>query len=175
MLKPTRRVVTGIDSSKQSTLISDETINTLIPYPEYQSFQLQDLFYTEQNPQSLATRPLNKPYNIEVPEGGMRFIKIRMPTKIEMSEELKAAGQPIPDDWTTFNLHATDSVDYIYILSGSVTCVVGTQTTQLNAGDFLVQVGPEHTWINDTAEPCYLLCIMMGTKPNPEHKKMTLE
>lgn len=174
ILTETRRVVTGIEKG-ESKIIADEKIPAIVPYPIFPSFQLQNLFFTEDNPQSLSTRHLNNPYDINLPEGAMRFLKVRMSTKAEMVAELKNAGQPIPEDWSKFNLHSTDSVDYIYVLSGAITCVVGEQQVNLKAGDFLAQVGPEHTWINDHDEPCYLLCIMMGTKSDGTRKKMMVE
>jgi mannose-6-phosphate isomerase-like protein (cupin superfamily) len=164
MLQQTRRVTTGISASKKSDLISDEQVATITPYPVWPSFQLQDLFYTEDSPPSIETRHLDKPYNLELPEGAVRVIKIRMPTRAEMATELQAAGQSVPEDWTKFNLHRTDSIDFIYILSGSIICVVGEKQVLLKAGDFIAQLGPEHTWINESDEPCICLCVMVGTK-----------
>lgn len=165
MLKSTRRITTGVDrQTKEPLIVSEEQVNALIPYSQFSCLKLLNLFYTEDSCQSLTTRHLDKPYDIQLPPGAMRFMKMRMPTIAEMSAELEAAGQEIPTDWTKFNLHSTDSVDYIYILSGKITCIVGEQKIQLNEGDFLAQVGPEHTWINDNDQPCYVLCVMMGIK-----------
>lgn len=91
-----------------------------------------------------------------------------------MTKDLIKAGKTAPEDWATFNLHSTDSIDYIYVLSGAITCVVGEQTINLNTGNFLAQIGPEHTWVNDNDEPCYILCVMCGIKPSGERKKMVL-
>lgn len=175
MFEPGRRLVTGINTEKQSVVLSDEKVTAFTPYPIFPCFQIQELFYTEDNPQSLETRNVIKPYEIDLPKGAMRFMKIRMPTKKEMIAELRSAGEPLPDDWTTFNLHSTDSVDYAYVISGQITCVVGKQLVELKQGDFLAQIGPEHTWINDNSEPCYLLCIMVGIEPSGERKKMMVE
>ena len=161
-METTRRVTTGIDAHGTSKVIADEQVPTQVPYPVWQSFQLQDLFYT-QNQQSTATRHVDKPYQLALAQGAMRITKIRMPTKAEMTAELQKANLPVPQDWAAFNLHKTASVDYIYVLSGSITGVVANQQFKLNTGDFLAQVGPEHTWINDSDEPCYVLCIMIGT------------
>jgi mannose-6-phosphate isomerase-like protein (cupin superfamily) len=176
MLKTMRRITAGVDTrTSESLIVSNEQVDVLIPYPQYPCFKLQNIFYTEDNFQSLETRHLDKPYEIQLPIGAMRFLKIRMPTITEMTAELKTAGQDIPKDWAKFNLHSTDSVDYIYILSGKITCIVGEQQIQLQEGDFLAQVGPEHTWVNDHNEPCYVLCAMVGIKPSENRKKMLLE
>jgi mannose-6-phosphate isomerase-like protein (cupin superfamily) len=175
LIEETRRLVIGISEDKISQLIDEDKVKAFAPYSVFQSFQIQNLFYTENNPQTLATRHLDAPYDINLPEGSMRFMKVRMPTKTEMITELKQAGEAIPDDWTKFNLHNTDSVDYIYILSGAITCVVGKQVINLKKGDFIVQVGPEHTWINEHDEPCYILCVMVGIKASDARKKMGVE
>lgn len=176
MLKPIRRITTGIDNKTgESTMISDEQVDVLVPYPQLLCFKLHNIFYTEDHVQSLETRHLDKPYNIQLPEGAMRFLKMRMPTTTEMAAEFKAAGQNVPEDWTKFNLHSTDSIDYAYVLSGKITCIVGEQHIHLNEGDFLAQVGPEHTWVNEHDEPCYLLGVMIGIKPSGNRKKMVME
>lgn len=176
MLKPTRRITTGIDhETNESKLIANELVEAFIPYPQFPCFKLQDIFYTEDNLQSLKTRHLAKPYDIDLPAGAMRFLKLRMPTISEMAAELKAADQTVPEDWAKYNLHNTDSVDYVYVLSGKITCVVGKQKIQLSEGDFLAQIGPEHTWVNEHNEPCYVLAIMVGIQPSGNRKKMTVE
>lgn len=173
MFKETRRVVSGMDSSGNSKIISDEKIKAFIPYDIFPSFQIQNLFYTEDKVPSVQTRHLEKPYQIDLPEGALRFMKIRMPMKTEMMADLINANQPVPDDWTKYNLHCTDSIDYIYVLSGAITCVVGEELIDLKEGDFLSQISAEHTWINDHAEPCYLICVMVGAIPS--QNKMTVE
>lgn len=175
MEKATRRLTTGINlESNESCIIADESVNRLIPYGNYPSFQIQELFYSEDNPLSLTTRHLVKEYDIDLPEKAIRFLKVRMPTKVEITADLIRVGEPIPEDWHKFNLHRTDSIDYIYILSGAITCIVGTKPTELSAGDFIVQIGPEHTWLNDSDEPCYMLCVMIGiAAPNNEERRKT--
>jgi len=175
MLKPTRRIVTGVDTKNNSTIVSDELIKAFAPYASYPCFQIQELFYTQDNPQSLQTRPATKPYTIDLPVGAMRFMIVRMPTTKEMATELKQAGQAVPDDWKKFNLHNTDSVDYIYILSGKISLIVDDEVVTLKTGDFITQIATTHTWVNDNDEPCYFLCAMVGIKPSEKRGKMVVE
>jgi len=173
-MKIGKRFVTGVDNN-QSSLISQEVIGTIVPYEIFPSFQIQELFYTEDNPQSLATRHLSQAYNIDLPKGAMRVMIVRMPTVKEMEKELAEAGQAIPKDWSKHNIHNTDSVDYVFVLSGAIQCVTGADTFELKQGDFLAQIGPEHTWVNPYDEPCYVFCVMVGTEPSGNRKKMTVE
>jgi len=175
MSKVTRRVSTGFNTQGQSSILADEQAEMFAPYPLYSCFQLQNLFYTEENPQSLKTRHNDQPYDIVLPKGAMRFLKCRMPTKREMIVDLQKAGQPIPEDWKKFNYHNTDSVDYGYVLSGKITCIIGDEELELQEGDFLAQIGPEHTWINDHDEPCYMLWVMVGIEPSGQRKKLSVE
>lgn len=161
-MQATRRVTTGIEKNI-SKIVADEMVDNLTPYVLFPSFHIQNLFYTENVPQSMQTRHLDTAYNINLPQGALRFLKIRMPTKAEKIADFQKTGQAIPEDWAKFNLHRSDSADYIYILSGAITCIVGEQQLHLKAGDFLAQIGPEHTWINDHDEPCEMLCVMIGT------------
>lgn len=171
----TKRITAVIDSEHNSKIISEEKISAFVPYAIFPSFQIQELFYTEDLPQSLMTRQLNKPYDITLPKGAMRFLIVRMPTTAEMTTDLERAGQPIPENWENYNLHNTDSIDYLYVLSGSIQYIVANNKLTLNQGDFLVQIGPEHTWVNDNDMPCMMLCVMVGTEPSLQRKKFEVE
>lgn len=174
IVKVGRRFTTGINSGK-SKLLAQEEVGVFAPYDVFPCFQVHELFYTEDNPQSLATRHLTKAYNIDLPKGAMRVMVVRMPTIKEMERDMITAGQPIPDDWSKYNIHNTDSVDYVFVLSGAIQCVTGEDSFELNKGDFLAQVGPEHTWVNLHDEPCYILCVMIGVEPSGDRKKMAVE
>jgi mannose-6-phosphate isomerase-like protein (cupin superfamily) len=60
-------------------------------------------------------------------------------------------------------MHATDSVDYGIVLSGSINMALddGTETT-LVAGDVVVQTGVRHGWLNRGTEPCVMAFVMVG-------------
>lgn len=173
-MKIGKRFVTGIDGN-ESKLLSESDIGVFAPYEALPCFQIHELFYTEDNPQSLATRHLAKAYQIDLPPGAMRAMVVRMPTVKEMERDLKASGQAVPEDWSKQNIHNTDSVDYVFVLSGAISCVTGDDTFELKQGDFLAQVGPLHTWVNTHDEPCYIMCIMVGTEPSGERMKMAVE
>ena len=52
--------------------------------------------------------------------------------------------------------------------------MVGSELIDLKQGDFLAQIGPEHTWINDHNEACYLFFVMIGIETGTELKRMTI-
>lgn len=170
----TRRVITAIEDNV-SKVISDEQISEFIPYEIYPSFQLKELFYTEDAEQSLKTRHLDKPYDINIPKGGMRVLMLKMPTTKEMAADMAKSGEDIPSDWTKWNPHSTDTIDYIYVISGRVTCVIGEEQIHLKAGDFLTQIGAVHTWINQQDEPCIMLATIIGTAPSQNQQAMSIK
>ena len=61
-------------------------------------------------------------------------------------------------------LHATDSVDFLYVLEGEVELVLGAgESKQLNAGDVVVQNGTYHAWFNrHPTQWAKLLVIFVG-------------
>jgi mannose-6-phosphate isomerase-like protein (cupin superfamily) len=160
-MKAVKRYVSGIDDG-ETKILEQEEVGVLTPYPQYSCLQLCNLFYTEDFPQSVQTTHNNSEYDINLPQGAMRILTMRLPTKKEIIADLEKAGQETPSDWTKFNYHRTDSLDYIYILSGAITYVAGDETVELKQGDFLAQLAAEHTWINDHDEPCIALCVMQG-------------
>jgi mannose-6-phosphate isomerase-like protein (cupin superfamily) len=173
MFNQTKCITTGIDDNNISKVFEEKIVPYFSPYEIFPSFQIQELFYTEDHPQTLKTQHLKKTYDINLPQGAMRFLKIRMPAKKDLINDLQQANMEIPADWTKYNLHNTDSVDYIYVLSGEITCVVGEELVHLTQGDFLTQVGPIHTWVNNSDEACEILCVMVGIEASIN--KLTME
>lgn len=161
-MKKSSVVTTGINAQNKSVIISKHQASIKTPMPQFSGLQVQELFYTEDSPLSLITRHLTKQYHHELPEGALRIMKMRIPTTKEVSEDLARVGEPVPSDWRTFNVHKNNSIDFVYVLSGQLTVTAGNEEVDLKEGDFLAQIGPEHTWFNDHNEPCYLLCVVAG-------------
>jgi len=58
--------------------------------------------------------------------------------------------------------HRTDSVDFIYVASGTVTCRYRCGSVDLAAGDTIVQQGVEHAWLNDGPDVCRLINVSVA-------------
>lgn len=65
----------------------------------------------------------------------------------------------------TSPLHATDTIDYVVILSGECAFITETGETKLKAGDVVIDRGILHAWRNDGSEPCRLLSVLCAAKP----------
>jgi len=61
--------------------------------------------------------------------------------------------------------HATDTIDYIVMLSGEVVLELESGAVTLRAGDFLVDRGVMHLWRNERDEPARAMIVMLPAKP----------
>ena len=61
--------------------------------------------------------------------------------------------------------HATDTIDYIAMLSGEVTLELESGEATLRAGDVLVDRGIVHCWRNDSGAPARAAIIMLPAHP----------
>ncbi len=60
-------------------------------------------------------------------------------------------------------LHTTDTVDYVFVLSGEIWLVLETGAeVHLTPGDCVVQNGTGHGWHNRSSEPCLIVGVMVG-------------
>lgn len=62
-------------------------------------------------------------------------------------------------------MHATDTLDYLVILSGRVTLVLEDGEAALGPGDFVVDRGVMHGWRNEHAEPCVAAVVNVPAHP----------
>jgi quercetin dioxygenase-like cupin family protein len=62
-------------------------------------------------------------------------------------------------------MHATDTIDYIVVVSGENIFVTETDETLLRAGDVLVDRGHVHAWRNDSDKPCRIMNVLSPAVP----------
>jgi quercetin dioxygenase-like cupin family protein len=60
-------------------------------------------------------------------------------------------------------MHFTRTVDLVVVIEGEVEVVLDTERTTLRQGDFIVQNGTRHEWLNHTDKPAKLGVIVLGT------------
>jgi uncharacterized cupin superfamily protein len=58
-------------------------------------------------------------------------------------------------------MHRTKSVDYAIILSGEIDMLLDEGEVHLSAGDFLIQRGTNHAWVNRTNKVCRIAFILI--------------
>jgi quercetin dioxygenase-like cupin family protein len=63
-------------------------------------------------------------------------------------------------------MHRTTSVDYAYVISGEIVLSLDSgEKKTIRAGEFVLQRGVNHEWINPSSEvPCRMIFVMVGAE-----------
>lgn len=97
------------------------------------------------------------------PDEEFTYENLKDPEVLEkVKKELPGMVEHIegPDD---LGMHTTDSIDYIFVLSGNVTLELDDrQKEDLAPGDVVIQNGTRHAW--RFKEKTTLLCVLVGAK-----------
>ena len=169
-----RRVVTGHDAAGKAVFASDEEVEptTLSLVPGAEFYRLWGLDETARFPDDGSQRSSLQYFP---PVGGVRFglFSVAPDSAVfvedldieaalaEMEERLPGlAGHMEPDNP---GMHTTATVDYEFIVSGSVVLELDDGATrELSVGDTVVQNGTRHAWRNPYDEPCLLVVVLVG-------------
>jgi quercetin dioxygenase-like cupin family protein len=60
------------------------------------------------------------------------------------------------------DIHATETLDYIVVVSGELTLVLPDEELTLYPGDTLVQQATPHGWANRSADPCVMAAVLLN-------------
>jgi hypothetical protein len=89
----------------------------------------------------------------------------------------RAIGTPPPPNGTRFtindivpggkagNMHRTETIDYVIVISGEVEMDLDDSTVKLRAGDVMVQRGTNHAWVNRGTEPARIAFVLIDAEP----------
>ena len=160
-----RRVVTGVGADGRSTVLVDEDVAESGWAPLWGADQPLVL------PADGAplTTPPDPPRvhpsggSVMPPPGGVQIgtftvpagVAIEFPPDFDLpTHHLRAQGG---------GMHATDTVDIVFVISGEITmtCEDGTVVV-LAAGDWVVQQGAAHAWANRSSEPVTAAVVIVG-------------
>lgn len=172
-----RRVVTGVDETGRSVVLSDG------PAPrthEYQHIPGMDTTlvwatvagdlgtHTGVDPTPTLTRDLPGP-------GETRFVLVRFPPDAVYADpgfdaaaaqtETKTVSPQLAARFEVDSpgMHTTDTVDYQIVLSGRLDLELDDgRLVALNPGDVVVQCGNRHAWRNPGDHPALLGVVMTG-------------
>jgi quercetin dioxygenase-like cupin family protein len=105
----------------------------------------------------------------------------RMPADIAVGENVEDLGARIlgtapPANGSRFivmefapgiasEMHRTETIDYIVMLSGEIEMDMDASTVKLKAGDVMVQRGTNHAWVNRGKAPARLAIVLLDAKP----------
>ena len=63
------------------------------------------------------------------------------------------------------HMHRTASLDYCYVIEGSIVAVLDEDEVTLTAGDVLIQRGTNHGWRNESGRNCKVLFVLIDSEP----------
>lgn len=141
-----RRVVLGADPDGATVVRSDGPAPAVVELPAVPGTSLVDLWRSASVPldTSVGDDPTLGEFEL-MPAGSLFRVIDLGPT---------GEGEPM---W-----HQTDSVDFIYVASGSARCLFDGGSVDLHAGDTIVLQGVRHAWVNPTAELCRLVDVSIA-------------
>jgi mannose-6-phosphate isomerase-like protein (cupin superfamily) len=169
-----RRVVTGHSTDGKAIIASDQVIEpvTVALLPGFEFFRL---WGADVLPQLPGDGSQSAHHAYFPPVGGFRFGLFTVPpaTDVMMDNvDIEAALLAIEADLPGLaahmepdhpGMHTTASVDYEFVVSGSVVLELDDGTeVELHPGDTVVQNGTRHAWRNKGSEPCQLVVVLIG-------------
>jgi mannose-6-phosphate isomerase-like protein (cupin superfamily) len=156
------RVVTGYDENGNPTIVVSGEPPTVIHAGRYTT---TELWVSDRAPlRATDTDTSTRDWELEPPPGGARFRIVELAPGDDEPGGGDAAGGAagaVADGFQ--DAHATQTLDYVTILRGEVTLVVGGAEVLLRPGDSVVQQpGVPHDWQNRSAAPATMIGVLLS-------------
>ncbi len=157
------RVVTGYDGNGNPAIIWQGEPPTVVHAGRYTT---TELWVSGRNPlTAVGTDASAREWSLEPPPGGACFRIVEIAAGAAGSGP--ADGQAISDAAHSGfqDTHATDTLDYVTIVRGEVTLVVGSTEISLGPGDSVVQQpGVPHDWQNRSRESAVMVGVLLSAR-----------
>jgi mannose-6-phosphate isomerase-like protein (cupin superfamily) len=171
-----RRVVTGQIADGTSVFASDEVMApitlSLLPGSEFHRLWGSDEIV---NLPVDGTAPM--PAQYFPPAEGVRFgffslapASVGLPPDLDLPAAFAEMGEKLPGMADVMErddpgMHQTDSVDFLYVVSGEVVLELDDGAERrLQPGDCVIQNGTRHAWRNRSDEECVILVVLVGAR-----------
>jgi mannose-6-phosphate isomerase-like protein (cupin superfamily) len=150
------RVVTGYDENGNPAVIRQGAPPVVIDAGRYTT---TELWVSERGPIAAGgTDASTREWALEPPPGGACF-------RIVEIAPGPGDGDPEAAHAEFQGAHATDTLDYVTVLSGQVTLVVGGTEVTLGPGDSVVQQpGVPHDWQNRSAQRAVMVGVLLSAR-----------
>lgn len=151
------RVVTGFDEAARPVIVHHGQPPTVIHAGRYTT---TELWVTDQTPPAAsASDTSTRPWELEPPPGGTCFRIVEIGPSEDTGKAFDAEHEGFQD------AHATETLDYVTVISGQVTLLVGDDEVALGPGDSVVQQpGVPHDWQNRTAERAVMVGVLLSAR-----------
>jgi mannose-6-phosphate isomerase-like protein (cupin superfamily) len=144
-----RRVVTAEVDGRSRVVIDDDAPHTWC-----------DDVWLATADEPLGADPAGVVRPNEAPAGTTTFRIVTLPPDAEMRAAL--AANPT-EGVAADGFHRTKTIDYVFILDGSVDLALDDGSVHLQPGDCVVQRETNHAWRNHNDHPIRLLAVMVST------------
>lgn len=151
------RVVTGFDTVGQPAIVHRGEPPIVIHAGRYTT---TELWVTDQTPPvASAADNSTRAWDLEPEPGGSCFRIVEIaPASVETGE-----GAAEHDEFQ--EAHATQTLDYVTVISGQVVLVIGDEEITLGPGDSVVQQpGVPHDWQNRGAERAVMVGVLLSAR-----------
>ncbi|HEX9623868.1 MAG TPA: cupin domain-containing protein [Streptosporangiaceae bacterium] len=157
MNTPMNRVVTGFDDAGKPVITHRGEPPTVIHAGRYTT---TELWVTDQTPPvASAADPSTRPWELEPEPGGSCFRIVEIAPAREDAAEAESEHEGFQD------AHATQTLDYVTVISGQVVLVVGDEEITLGPGDSVVQQpGVPHDWQNRSTERAVMVGVLLSAR-----------
>lgn len=168
-VKPARRIVCLDRQPGRSTLVSDGPSPDVRIDPARPGFATQRMWVTDGTPAKIVLETLHLPHTIVPPKNGSVLNVVTYPPDERWKGKVGAAevqayfssmGSPGVSTFSPRAPHPymqkTHTLDFCIVLEGEIVLVLDTEEVRLEAGDFVIQRGTNHSWSNRSAKPAVL-------------------
>ena len=179
MVRQTRRVITGHDSSGKAVVVADGAA------PNEKLRQVTGLtstlvWITAQTPADISTSadPTLRETSVAPPDGGSILRIVDFPPEPQdgpaidnaaMKKEMGLDGHGTKPARHPY-MHRTRSIDYAIVLEGEIDMLLDDSEVHLKTGDVLIQVGTNHAWVNNSGKPCRIAFVLIDAEEPPAWK-----
>jgi mannose-6-phosphate isomerase-like protein (cupin superfamily) len=157
------RVVTGFDDTGKPAIVYRGEPPTVIHAGRYVT---TELWVTDWTPPAAADSDTStRPWQLEPPPGGtcFRIVEIAPGKDAAPAETAVHAEDGAHEGFQ--DAHATDTLDYVTVISGQVTLIVGDEEVMLGPRDSVVQQpGVPHDWQNRSAERAVMVGVLLSAR-----------
>jgi mannose-6-phosphate isomerase-like protein (cupin superfamily) len=157
------RVVTGYDANGNPAILQQGEPPTVIHAGRYTT---TELWVSDAHPQADDTDTSTREWALEPPSGGACYRIVEIAPGSADAQGGREADEVLDVGQAGFqDAHATDTLDYVTILSGEVTLVVGSTELVLGPGDSVVQQpGVPHDWQNRSSAPATMVGVLISAR-----------
>jgi len=161
------RIVTGYDDDGRPAILRQGEPPVVIHAGRYTT---TELWVSDRSPlQPTGSDASTREWALEPPAGGACFRIVEIAPAAAGPAEAEPApleAGPLEAQHDEFkDAHATETLDYVTVLRGQVTLVVGDAEVTLGPGDSVVQQpGVPHDWQNRGDEPAVMVGVLVSAR-----------